>query len=61
MNLDGVGEGAEETNWRVWAEVNGGGADGSKEGPGELARIEAVLAQEQKSLVITQVELGKEQ
>ena len=51
VDFDGVVEGASGEDGRVGAEVDGGGADGGEKCDGELARIEAVLVEEDEAVV----------
>ncbi len=48
---DVVGDGSNEADGSVGAEVDGGGGDGGEERCGEFAGIEAVFVEEGKALV----------
>lgn len=56
---DVIGDGSDEADWTVGAEVDGGGADGGQECRCEFAGIKAVFVEESEVL-IARVELRQE-
>jgi hypothetical protein len=59
LDLDGVVDGASREDGCVGPEVDGGGMYGGEKCGGELARVEAVLVEEDET-VVAGVECGKE-
>jgi hypothetical protein len=59
VDRDGGGLGLDRQRWGIGAEVDGGGSDGGEKRDGELARIEALLVEEDEALVAGD-ERGKE-